>query len=816
MFKNYLVVAARNFWRNKIFSSINVLGLSVGISASLVLFLIVYYEFSFDKFEKDRNRIYRVTLEISHNGETNRDAAVPAPVGQAAARELTGLDQTVPLFQFQGDATAKVSITKDDPDNPVVYKKQPDIIFTNDDYFAMLTYQWLAGSPVTALKEPFTVVLTESRAHQYFPNVPVDNIMGQVITYNDNLKVTVSGIVKDLDEHTFFTQAEFISLPTVLQTELKQNFMMDTWNDWMAYSQLFIKTSKGTSGGRMEANLNSLLKKYNKDADNGDFRMAFRLQPLSDVHFNYGSVGHRTAHKPTLYGLLTVAVFLLLLGCINFINLTTAQSTQRAKEIGIRKTIGSSKRQLILQFLSETLLITVAASVLAIIITPFLLNMFSGFIPPGLHFDLLAQPSLIIFLVLLVLAISLLSGIYPALVLSRFRPASVLKSQVISTGQTDKTWLRKTLTVSQFVIAQFFVIATLMVSKQIHYSLNKDLGFKKDAIITLMLPRDTSVANANVLLQKVNAVPEIAVASLGYMPPASDGPAYTNVTYNNGKEDIKGGVQIRWGDTNYLRLYNIELLAGRNVMQSDTIKEFLVNDTYAKKMGFQHPSDAIGALLNFNGKMKPVVGVMHDFHELSFHDPIEPIVFTSFNKRNGFLHVALKPQNAGGTVWQSAISKLEKAYKEVYPEKDFSYNFFDESIAGFYKSEENTSRLLKWSTGLAILISCLGLLGLVVYTTNARRKEIGIRKVMGATITQIVSILSKDFISLVILAFVIAAPVAWWAVHKWLEDFTYRTEISWWLFVISGLLMLVAALFTLGIQTVRSAMANPVKSLRTE
>jgi ABC-type antimicrobial peptide transport system permease subunit len=753
-------------------------------------------------------------MEGQSDGEKNYSAAIPAPLAAAAENEITGLEQTVPLFQFQGDGTAKVTVSKGDRDEAVSYKKQPGIIFTNEDYFELIPYEWLTGSPLHTLDNPFSVVLTESRAQQYFPNVPVQDIVGQEIVYFDTLKTTVTGIVKDLDQQTFFTSAEFISVLTVMHTGLKDNFMMDVWNDWMAYSQAFVKLSNGNTVARAEANLNSLLHKYNKDAPKN--KMAFRLQPLQDVHFNYGSVGQRTAHKPTLYGLLAIAGFLLLLGCINFINLTTANGAERAKEIGIRKTMGSSRKQLIFQFLSETFFITSMATVLSVALAPLLLNVFSDFIPEGLTLDLLAQPYMILFLVVLALVVSFLSGLYPALILSGFRPVSVLKNQLIAGDQTGRAWFRKTLTVSQFVIAQFFVIATLIVSKQINYTLNKDLGFKKDAILTFMIPRDTSANNRNILLEKINAIPEIELASLGFLPPAAEGPAYTNIKYNNSKEDVKANVQIRWGDTNYLKLYNIELLTGRNVQQSDTVREFVINETYSKILGFQNPEQALNKQLEFNGKLMPIVGVMKDFHELSLHAPIEPVVFASFNKRSGFLHISLKPQNAEGTLWQSAISKMEKAYKQVYPEADFNYTFFDESITKLYQSEQNTSRLLTWATALAVFISCLGLLGLVIYTTNVRKKEIGIRKVLGASVAQIVSNLSANFIRLVLVAFVIAIPIAWWSAHNWLENFVYRTAMSWWIFIASGGVMLLIAVITLSVQTIRAAIANPVKSLRTE
>jgi putative ABC transport system permease protein len=821
MIRNYFTVAFRNFRRNKVFSTINVLGLSIGISAALVIFLIVYYEFSFDKFENDNDRIYRVVMDVKFNGDEGHSPAVPAPLGNAIQTEVSGVEATVPVMQFQGDATAKVSVAENNADKLKVYKKQTEIIFTNNQYFELIPHQWIAGSQQVSLQSPFSVVLTQSRAQQYFPGIAPADIIGKQLTYNDELKTTVTGIVKDLNAHTDFTAVEFISFPTISQTHLQENFMMNVWNDWMAYSKLYIKLSKGNTAARTEMQLKNLLKKYNKDANKDDKNtMAFKLQPLSDIHFNtdYAGFGQRTAHRQTLYSLLAIAVFLLLLGCINFINLTTAQASQRAKEIGIRKTIGSSKKQLMLQFLSETFFITVVATIVSVLITPVLLKMFADFIPQGLHFDIMHEPSLIIFLILLTIVVSFLSGLYPALILSAHKPVSVLKNQASSnSGQTRNAWIRKTLTVSQFVIAQFFIIGTFMVSKQIHYTLNKDLGFKKEAILNFELPFDTVKTHSIQLLNEIKAIPEIQLASIGFEPPAMEGAAFGNLKYNDGKKDIKENVQVRWGDSNYIKLYQIKLLAGRNVRQGDSVNEYLINNTYAKDLGFQHPEDAINKqLINSQGKNVPIVGVMQDFHEQSLHGLIGPIVFQSNNTSGGFFHIKLKPQNAEGTVWPAAIAKLTLAYKKMYPAEDFNYSFFDESIAKFYESEQQTSRLLKWATGLAILISCLGLLGLVIYTTNIRTKEIGIRKILGASVTNIVSILSKDFVRLLIIAFAIAAPIAWWAANSWLQNFAYRTTLSWWVFALSGFAMIAVALFTLSIQIIRAATTNPVNSLRTD
>ena len=820
MLRNYFITALRNFWRNKVFSFINVLGLSIGISAALVIFLIAHYELSYDKFEPDGNTIYRVVMDFTFNKDRGYSAALPAPLGKAIEKETTGVEQTVPMFQFQGDATAKVAIAIDNTDKPVVYKKQPDVIFTNDHYFKMISYDWIAGSSQTALQKPFEVVLTESRAKQYFPSLPLSSIIGKQIIYNDSVKTYVTGIIKDLDHNTYFTSKEFISLPTVFQLGLKDDFMMDNWKDWMGYSQLFVKLSRNSSPARIEPQLKNILAKYNPDAVKDSTRyMSFHLQPLSDIHFNsnYHGVGQRIAHLPTLYGLLAIAGFLLLLGCINFINLTTAQASQRAKEIGIRKTMGSSRKQLVAQFLGETLFITFAATVLSVIITPVLLNVFSGYIPEGLHYDLFHQPYLLFFLAGLTLVVSFLAGIYPALILSGFKPVLVLKKQVFAnSSQTRNAWLRKTLTVSQFVIAQFFFIATFVAAKQIHYSLNKDLGFKKDAIIFFHVPFDTTMSRRYALMNQIKSIPEVQMASLGFMSPAIEGAAFSDIKYIDGKKEIKDNVQVRWGDSNYLKLYDIKLVAGRYVQQSDTLKEFVINETYAKHLGFKNPDEAIGKQLNTNHKNIPIVGVLHDFHEQSLHGEIGPLAFYSFNLRSFNFHIALKPQNTDGTQWQTAIKKIESSFKKIYPDDDFSYSFFDESIAKFYESEQRISSLLTWATALAILISCLGLLGLVIYTTNVRSKEIGIRKVLGASVTQIVSMLSKDFMLLIFVAFAIAAPVAWWAASKWLQDFAYRTSLSWWVFAVSGFTMAAIALITLSIRTIRAARANPVEALMNE
>jgi putative ABC transport system permease protein len=807
MLKNYFIIAVRNFWKNKVFSFINVLGLSIGISAALVIYLIVAYDLGFDKFHKDSDRIYRVLTDLKFPGMDFKTSGVPAPMPEVVRKEVTGLELATAFHLFNSDV--KVTLEKGN-----VYRNEPNIVFADEYYFDLISYKWLAGS-AASLKEPNKVVLTKSRAEKYFGTTK--DVVGRIVNFNDSIKTTVSGIVDDLQQRTDFTFQEFISMPTASTTSLRENFGFTEWSSVSSSSQLLIKLTKGTTTQQIEKQLAQLRLKYADTSRRTTTTTKNRLQPLSDLHFNpdYDNFDQRLANLSTLYGLMLVAAFLLLLGCINFINLTTAQASQRAKEIGVRKTMGSSKRQLVLQFLSETTLLTFIATTISMLITPWILKIFSDFIPPGVVFNPFKETHILVFLLLLAIIVSLLSGIYPAFVLSRFRPVTVLKNQAYSgTSKTRSTWIRKTLTVSQFVIAQVFIMATIIVSKQINYSLNKQLGYKKEAIVFMHTPWNRDRDLRDVLVQKLKAIPGIERVAFG-APPASGSTSSQTMVYMDGTKENEMTVEIKNADTAYFRIYGLKLLAGQWPQPRDTVSEYLINETYAKQLGFKNPADAVGKMIGRNGRQIPIVGVLADFHSKSTHIPIKPLAYSTNKLSFGTINIALNPK-AGGASWQKTLDAVGKEWKSVYPENDFSYTFFDESIADFYKSERNMAKLLAWATGLAILISCLGLLGLVIYTTNQRVKEIGIRKVLGASVTQLVSLLSKDFVRLVILAFVLAAPLTWWGIYKWLGSFAYRTEISWWIFVLGGSIMMLIALLTLSIQVIRSAMVNPVENLRTE
>ena len=818
MFKNYLTVAWRNLKRNKVFTFINIIGLAIGISASLVIYLLVYYDFSFDKHHKGVDRMYRVVSSLHFPGTLINNGGVSFPLPEAFKKEVTGVEASA---AFQLYYSPKVSIPSSAGNaDPTVFRNQKgDMVFANGDYFNLFEHEWISGSPQTSLSEPFQVVLTEAKATKYFPGVELTDVVGRTIYYNDSVKVKVTGIVKQPRATTDFDFTEFISHSTITNSNIKNNMSWDQWGSVNSDCQFYVKLNQGIGPKNIEKQLVALRSKYAKD----DYMKTENLlQPINRLHFtaDYDFFSERRAHKPTLYGLLSVAGFLLILACINFINLTTAQSASRAKEIGIRKTMGGSKRNLILQFLGETFLLTSLATIVSVLIAPLILKIFSDFMPPELRFNLLDHPQVILFSVIIILAVTVFAGFYPAIVLSRFQPVAVLKNQLhANTTRTRKATLRKVLTVSQFVIAQFFVIATIAIGKQIKFALNKDMGFRKDAIVTMHVPWSVSdKSKKTTLLNKLRSYPEIASVTMAGATPASSGYSSTTMKFTDGKKEIESTVEIKYADSSYFKLYQIPLVAGRYASSSDSVAtEYVINESYAKFLGFSNPQEVLGKIIE-RGKENRVtiVGVIRDFNMKSIHSNITPLVFANMPGNFSTYHILMSPNDPEKNTWKSAIAKMEAAWKEVYPEQDFGYNFLDESIASFYKKEQNTSKLLGWATGLAILISCLGLLGLVMYTTTQRTKEIGVRKVLGASVGQLIKLLSKDLLVLVLLAIVIAAPLAWLALHSWLQDFAYRTSLSLWVFLMGGALMILVAIITLSIQTIRAALRNPVGALRSE
>ncbi len=814
MIKNYIKIAWRNLWKHKLFSLINIISLSIGLSASFVIGMMVYYEYTFDTFHPDRERIYRVVTDIETPQGTNYYGGVTAPLRTAVKDQMTGVEASAYFYMWYISTSKAVT-------NERLFRDPDRLILTNSEYFELFQYQWLAGQPQNALAAPNQVVLTATRAKAYFPTLSPTEVIGKEIVYNDNIVAVVQGIVADFSARTDIIFDEFLSLETARQADIGKQIFTESWGNTHSSSQLFIKVAQDTPISTITSQLDQLALTYT-DQYRVKFDQVrhFGLLALSDMHFdqNYGIYNYDTtqASKEVLWGLGFVALFLLILGSINFINLNTAQAAQRAKEIGVRKTLGGSRKQLIGQFMTETYLITSLAALLSLGLSIWLINVFDAFIPSGLTPALMLQPEIISYAIVLLIVVATVSGLYPSLVLSHFKPARVLKGDTLLSNKSGS--LRKVLTVFQFSIAQIFIIATLLVGKQIHFLLQKDMGFDADTTAYVATPwDDNSLAKRQVLAQKIHSIPEIRKSSLGSMPPASFSMTSGLASRMTKGGEVKQQIQFLFGDRNYYDTYDLELLAGR-IPLNDTIREYVINQTALSVYGFDRPEDAVGAQLTFTDGDWSIVGVVKDFNQHSLHSSVSPMAITGDFESSAFsqfrnIHLSL-PQDKDQL--STAIAKIETAFNEVYPDAIFEMHFTDQIVANFYQNEQRIATLLNWATGLAVLISCLGLLGLVIHTTERRTKEIGIRKVLGATIGQLNMLLCKEFLLLVAIAFIIAAPLAFLGLQNWLEDFAYKTALSWWVFALSGIVMVCIAFAIMSIRTIATAMRNPVTSLRTD
>lgn len=816
MLRNYLKISFRNVWKNKVFSFINILGLSIGLSAAFVIGAMVFYDLSFDKFHQDGDKIYRITTAFKSPDGDFYNAGVTVPLAQALVYlNKEELETVAPFF-----TTHPLHVENLETGNR--FKNPEFVIYTEPSYFKTFEYNWLVGNKQSALEEPNMVVLSEDRARKYFPNKELESILGKSVMYNDTIPATVSGIVANFNKRTDIVFEEFISLKTAATQDMTNAVNEANWNNTNSASQLFIKLSQRADPTKVQETLTQIAKEHEELEMVAMGRSnTFAMQPLADIHLNpyFGTFDFDDSRTTmsALKSLLLLAAILVLLGCINFINLNTAQAIQRAKEIGIRKTLGSSRKQLIFQFLGETFILTLAAAILSFFLSKWLLLLFSDFIPSGLTFELFWNPWIMLGIAILLLLVTVLSGFYPALVMSKYKPVSVFKQQILP--NSDKGSLRKYLTVFQFVIAQVFIIATLMVGKQLNYIMKKDMGFKTEAIAYLRTPwRDTSAIKRARFVRQMEELPGVKQVVLSGNPPASFSTMSMGALFVDGEKEVNSDLQLMYGNANYFNLYNLKLVAGRMPL-NDSIREFVVNKSYLKVIGIENPADIVGKSLKNDNENLPIVGVMEDFNQHSLKYGVAPMAFTGGSysgKWTQFRTIHFKLNSLDSGDWPSTISDVETIWKDMYPESDFEYSFMDDTVKKFYESEQKTSMLLQWATGLAILISCLGLFGLVIHTTERRTKEIGIRKILGANLFQLNFLLSKDFLKLVLIAFVIATPIAWYGLNQWLEGFANKTTLSWWIFVVSGMSMIVISLLIMTIKTINSANTNPVKSLRTE
>jgi len=817
MIKKYTATAIRHLLKSRLFTTLNVFGLALSISACWVIFRIVDYELSYDRGLPNKANIYRVVTGFIFDEKESYNGGVSAPLYQGVREQIGGLNYIVPVF---GKGVNAVEINNT-AGKPTIIDEPENIVATDAAYFNMLPYRWLAGNKSKALLAPENVVLTESRAKQYFPHKKSSEILNQTITYysySDTVQRTVTGIVADLKAPSEFTAQEFCALPT-------KAYELNAWTSTNGSDKLYLQLKQGTQPNKVLKQIENIaaskLKAFRqKNSDAFNFKRWYQLLPLSESHFStyINERDVRKASKPVIYGLSGIALFLLVLACINYINMSVASIPQRAKEIGVRKTLGSSQAALIGQFLSETMITTFMAGILSYLFSLLAFWLLKDIIPPEIT-PMTSIFQLIVFIILLAIVVTVLAGLYPAWLITKVKAVNIFRGTSIGLKSGSRFSLQKVLIVFQFVIALVFITSALIVGNQLQYALKTDMGFNKDAVVLVDVPwkytSDKKYENKQfTLLSELKRIPGIQNISLGTAPMINN---YSSGQYEyvqEGKEPIQKQVFRKSVDTAYLHLYDMKLLAGRNIRASDTTNEFVINETAVKAFSFESPQAAIGKLIGRKNQKFPVVGVVKDFHQQDFYKTIDPMAFQS--EKDNLTTFSIKLAGKDPSQWQKTLKAVEKEWYQFYPPDTYSYKFYDEVIAKLYEQEQHLARLINLATFISIFISCLGLFGLAVLTALQRTKEIGIRKVLGASVLGIVRLLSKEYVWLVLIAFIIATPVVWWAMNKWLQGFAYRIEIKWWMFLSAGIIAFVLALVTVSFQAVKAALANPVKSLRSE
>jgi ABC-type lipoprotein release transport system permease subunit len=823
MFKNYWRIAWRFLWRNKTFTSIHILGLALGICGCLVIFLIMHFELSFDRQWQDGDRIYRIVgdrlqpdgeevfMNSPYNGVAGFETQVPGFEAKAAVYSMTG-KIAVP----QTGAPEKVF------DNHVGDMYQRTAIITTSDYFNIFRYQWLAGNAAT-LDQPEHVVLTESRGRLYFGNISPAEMIGKTIVYDDSVPVHVSGVVKDQAGNTDVGYTDYISITSATHSLWKNNIPTTDWTSLRPHqSMAFVKLAKGVTPEQVNARFAAYIRQHVTFHQPG-VSVKYYLQPLDALHytadFHRGDDGDlwRKVYPPTVYALIGVDIFILLIAAINFVNLSTAQSMSRAKEVGVRKVMGSRKRNIRQQFLIEALLVTLLATLVAVFFVNPVLALFHEYIPPGVHF-VPTNSGTLVFLGVVILVTTLMAGFYPAWFMSRYAAVESLKG-VVSGSSRGSLNLRRALIIFQFAISLVFIIGAIVIGKQIAFMQKSNKGFVTDRVLTLS-NWGVKPQQLETYARSIRHLPGIADVIMEGTPPMGFAQNEEGFALTPSPDAIRG-VSAHFGDEDYIPFYSMKLVAGRNIFHSDSLRELVINETMATQvMGCKTPQEAIGRVLYGSGpqgaigKGYPVVGVVADFHVGSFHEVIPPAVIE--NTKNRLQSVAIKVASADPKAVKTVLEGMEQEWKRQFPDQRFSAAFLDESIGWLFQQEEHTAWLVNIAMGVTIFISCMGLFGLGLFTTRRRSKEISIRKVLGASVASITTLLTRDFAWLVGIAFVAATPVAWWLGHQWLQDFVYRTGLNWWVFLLAGLGAMGIALLTVGGQAMRTAMANPVKYLRNE
>ena len=804
MIRNYIRIAWRNLVRRKAYTAINISGLAVGIAACLLLFTVVRYEMSYDTNVPDNNRIFRVVTQDKYPDDVFFTPGIPFPALDAIRLDLPQIT-TGALFANYGSQVTVLGANSTSTDYDKKFIEETGVFYADPNFFKVFQHKWLDGSPAV-LAEPNTTVLTQRMAEKYFGNWK--NAVGQYLKLDNSIVSKVAGILENSPANTDFPLDIVSSFETFKNSKL-YGYTTD-WGATTSNFQLFMLLPPNVTAASVEQQLMSFSKKHYPQNTNS-IRTNF-LQPLSEVHFDnrFPNFGDHITSKSTLLTLSLIGVFIIIMACINFINLSTAQAVGRSKEVGIRKVLGSNRKQLFWQILGETGIIVLIAVALAIGIAmlcmPFMKHVAS--IPEKLN---LLNWQTAGFAAIIIVVVTVLSGFYPSFVVSKFNPSLALKNKITS-ATVGGISLRRALVILQFAISQILIIGTIVAVSQMSFIQNADLGFNKDAILVLRSNSDSVIVNRQAALkQKLLQLPGIQSVSFSSDVPSSEDNWGTNFAYDH-KPDEDFTLYLKYADEDYFKTYGLQLVAGRSYDKSDTTNEVVVNETLLKKLNVKDPKDAVGKeIRRGRAAWKTIVGVVKDFKSNSLRDQLQPIMLGEFNRRYSTTGIKLKTSNLS-----QLQTVIQNAWNEVNPEYAYTSSFMDENINNFYRQEQQLSLLYKIFAGIAIFISCLGLYGLVSYMAAQRTKEVGIRKVLGASVANIIYLFSKEFTLLIIIAFAVAVPVAWYMMSNWLNNFVFRIHMGPGVFALGIVASVIVAWLTVGYKSVKAALSNPVKNLRSE
>jgi len=804
--------------KNKTFSIINIAGLSIGMAACLLILQYVSFQLSYDQFNKNAGDLYRVSNDRYQNGKLIQHGTIT----------YSGVSKAM-----QDDFPEIVNHTRIEPQGAttIIYRDkkigEQEVMYADNSFFSMFSYPLIAGDKKNVLNEPHTAVISESAAKKIF-DVQDNNfasVPGKLfIMGKDSVSFKVTAVCKDVPENShlrFDILASYVTLYSAYGwKEADYDF---TDSDFWHYVQL----KHGADYKTLEAKFPAFSQRHFQGNKVSGSDEKFHLQPLSKAHlysdFEY-EIGS-TDSAVVVWGLLIIAALIIIIAWVNYINLATSRSVERAKEVGIRKVSGATKAQLVKQFLTESLILNSIALLLALLIVFLMQGSFNNLIQHKLSLFYLFQKgmngySITIALIILILAGIFVSGFYPAFVLSSFKPILVLKGKFTASGKG--ILLRKALVIGQFAITVILIIGSFVVYKQIRYVNEQNLGFNLSQVLLVKPPEltnwdSTFIDRENTFTEELKRIPNVVGASTSWNRVGGE----TGRSFNVRRSDQDATTKLTMRHTaislGYLDIYQIKVVAGRDFAITDfnpnfgKVHNLLINESAVKLLGYASPADAIGKSMMRGDRKWDIIGVINDYHQKSLRYPIEATMLFPAYGTNSYISVKVKPQNLAGT-----IATIKQQYDTFFPGNLFDYSFADERFNAQYRNDQLFGKVFALFSGFAIFIASLGLLGLSLFATIQRTKEIGVRKVLGASVSNIVVLLSKDFIRLVIIAFIIAAPVAWFIMHSWLQDFAYRINISWWIFLLAGLLAVFIALATISFQAIKAAMANPVKSLRTE